>query len=102
MHLPEFVLSAGAHRRLGSWKRVCVHGEREIHVSKSNLARLDVLVAQHWVCFIVPLLAVRALEVADLDHPERGSRTALNPREVGSRNIRVIRRASSSRGSSGL
>src|SRR5947207_6112617 len=31
--------------------------------------------------------------VADFDHPQRCCRAALNPREVGARNVRVRRRA---------
>ena len=60
--------------------------KREVHVGEANLACLHVLLEKSVVRLVVPLLAVRALEVADFNHPQRGAGAALNPGEVGARN----------------
>src|ERR1700741_1029082 len=80
---------------------MCMDAEREVDVRETNLTRPDELVAQRRISLIVPLLAVRALEVADFDHPNGRRRASLNPREVGARNVRVRWCASSDRRSLG-
>src|SRR6185312_10822082 len=72
VHLPELVLRASAHRRDRSLVRVRVDRQREVDVRHAYLAGLHVVVAYHLICGVVPFLAVRALEVAHLDHPDLG------------------------------
>src|SRR5712671_8209669 len=92
VHWPELSLRARAHRGFSGRPGENMTVEREVHVSEPDLAGLHVLVAQRGVGLVVPLLAVRALEVADFDHPDWCGCASLNPGEVGDRNVGVGRR----------
>ena len=93
MHRPELVLCRRAHRGFSGGHGVDVHRQRKVDVGEANLARLHVLVAQHRIGLVVPLLAVGALEIAYFDHPDGCCCAALNPGEVGARNVGVRGRA---------
>src|SRR5712672_4052590 len=92
VHWPEFSLRASAHCGLSSGPGENMAVEREVHVGEPDLAGLHVLVAERGVGLVVPLLAVWALEVADLYHPDWRGCASLNPGEVGDRNVGVGRR----------
>src|SRR2546423_6919315 len=91
MHRPELCLGRSAHRGLGRGPRVLVAGEREVDVCQANFSGLYELVTKSGVGLVVPLLAERTLEVAHFDNPDRRVRTALNPAEIGARNVGVRR-----------